>query len=408
MSRASPEDANAPTVVSGRSSVSDNFAKRADDTAPAHELQVGSRHDSDVATLRGPKRTKPQRLTALADFSARVKVTGGAIPTDFDAMDIAFRGGLRAGKLISINGPPGSGKTMLALNVLDRAERYGHPGLAVMHDEGAEGGAMRFYQMNGGERDELERDDVIGERARAKARELAMRRAIYFAEGDVVLEDAWAEFRAIAGETTPFVVVDSIQRVRCKAALGLDNPRERIDATLDVLKGIARQGAVVILISEMSRAAYRGGKDGNIDPLASGKESGAIEYFVDALIALKPDRNLRGFVDAEIAKNRMGELAEFRLRIDYQTARMTEVAMVDEGARTAARADARQNEVDETILRLARRLPEGIQSKNQATALTKLRRQDVYHAIDRLLDVGDLVKVGKTYRCPGEEVHDAE
>lgn len=265
---------------------------------------------------------------------------------------------------------------------------------------------MRFYQMAGGERDDLERDDPKGEYARAKARELAEGRRIYFADTTIAVEDAVDEFLKIAGEGTPYVIADSIQSLVTKAGYGLDNPRERINANLGVLKQYANRGAVVIFTSEMSRQGYRGGRDGNIDALAAGKESGSIEYTVDALIALRPDKAMRGFVNAEIAKNRMGGLAEFRLRLDFQTARMTEVAMPDRDASEEAREAAKLNEIAAKIAKKVRTSKTPIKSRNQLWNVMGGNKAALLRAVDRLVDEGRLEMTPAGFQWLDEEAHD--
>lgn len=356
--------------------------------------------------LPDPRKAKPRRLVSLADFAPRVKVSGGAIPTPFETLNTEFRGGIRPGGLYGFNGQPGAGKTGLVLNIADHAERQGHPVINIMQDERAEGGAMRFYQMAGGERDDLERDDPKGEYARAKARELAEGRRIYFADTTIAVEDAVDEFLKIAGEGTPYVIADSIQSLVTKAGYGLDNPRERINANLGVLKQYANRGAVVIFTSEMSRQGYRGGRDGNIDALAAGKESGSIEYTVDALIALRPDKAMRGFVNAEIAKNRMGGLAEFRLRLDFQTARMTEVAMPDRDASEEAREAAKLNEIAAKIAKKVRTSKTPIKSRNQLWNVMGGNKAALLRAVDRLVDEGRLEMTPAGFQWLDEEAHD--
>jgi hypothetical protein len=145
---------------------------------------------------------------------------------------------------------------------------------------------------------------------------------------EVTLEEAGARLLEVAGDRIRVLIVDSLQTVPCEAARYIENPRERIDVVIATCKRLAKRGAIVIAISEMSRGGYRtGDRATDTAPIASGKESGNIEYGGALLLALYSVKGEQSLVDVVVTKNRIGSAKPtFRVRANAERATFCEVA----------------------------------------------------------------------------------
>lgn len=276
------------------------------------------------ATLDGDR---PPPLAAVCRALAE-RPTPERLAMGLPTLDAACQGGIPAGGRVVLLGAPGAGKTALAVQCAHTWALAGARVAYLAMDQRPEAMLVRV-----GEREGLARDDLEGvsgpEAKRAAWHVLADRLEATPQFGvldgaDTTLEDAAAALRAMPGDGPRVLVADSLQTVRCARAEPADNPRARMDVILDVLREVSAEGILVLAVSEMARGGYVAGDRSPVGALAAAKESGAIEYWADVIVALRSVAGEADEVDAEVPKNRLGERPELRLRIDRRRATLTE------------------------------------------------------------------------------------
>lgn len=271
-------------------------------------------------------RTPVERAMALGAVGAE------ALPSPFPGIDTATRGGLRPGRLLVLAGAPGAGKTSLAVQLARHFCRAGHPVGFLASDEAADGILVRWGQQEQLSRDELEQG-VHATRKFLAGQLLGLPLVLVDADEDrACLEDVAERVVDLAQDTQRpgVLVVDSIQTARVRAHDGIGtSPRERVEATVNALKRAHRgQGLLVLATCEVSRGLYRGGADPKINPLAAGKESGAIEYAAEMLLVLTSVAGESDLVDVAVPKNRIGGGKDgFRIKLDRDRCRFEETSI---------------------------------------------------------------------------------
>lgn len=277
-----------------------------------------ARYNTATLDLNSLSGTGP-RAPSLADCIPSIAVVGPRLPLGLPTLDAATRGGVPMGRFVAVIGAPGASKTNLSTWLGDTWERAGCAVLIVAADESRESIVTRLGQMDGHDRDLLEGLDPGRRNAfQRNARGRAISVVDPFAD-KIMLEQVEAELVHLAAGKPRVLIVDSLQRAPSTGAASFETTREQIEYTVSLLDGIARRGALVIAISEMSRAGYRTGKrDQDASALASGAESRSIEYAAHLQLALKPVRGERGVIDVEVAKNRLGpDKPDVRLVLDF-------------------------------------------------------------------------------------------
>lgn len=305
-----------------------------------------------LSALDSPRSRLPtldECVPMIAEFGPRLSF---ALPM----LDEATRGGVPAGRVIMLLGAPGSSKTNYSTFLADSWERAGCAVLILACDESRESIVTRIGQLDGHARELLEgRDDG---RRNAFARNARGRFiwAIDPFKDRVTLEEAYKQLRAVAGERQAVLVVDSLQTVPCDAADLLETKREQVEAVVLTLDGYARDGAIVLAISEMSRAGYRtGARDKDISALSAGAESRKVEFAAHLLLGLRPVKGEQGIVDVEIAKNRLGPgKPDLRMSLDFETLRFRQIVKPDEDEEAAERENARDSHFRKRILEVLR------------------------------------------------------
>lgn len=257
------------------------------------------------------------------------------MPTGFESLDAATRGGLRGSKLVVAAGAPGAGKTSLCVQLALEYARAGHPVGVLACDEDADGLLIRIGQQLGLVREDLERGILGARRHLAGALAGLMLTLVDADESEATIEDVAERVQAQAAERKKpgVLVVDSIQKARCRehTVAAMRTERERVDATVRSLKRVSRMGGLLTLAtSETSRAIYRGGADPKINPLAAGKESGSIEYAAAVQLVLTSVPGESDLVDVAVPKNRIGSGRDgWRMRFDRDRARFVETSVED-------------------------------------------------------------------------------
>jgi replicative DNA helicase len=347
--------------------------------------------------------TVGRRVPLLADCISSIGAVGPRLPIGLPQLDAATRGGIPMGKFVALLGAPGANKTNLTTWLADGWERAGCAVAFVAADESRESVVVRLGQLDGFDRTLLEGAD--GGRRAAFARQ-AHARAIAVIdpfEDRVSLEATEQLLIELAAGKPRVLIVDSVQTVPCDAAAGVETKREQIEAVVEVLKGIAKRGTLVIAISEMSRAGYRTGKrEHDISALAAGAESRALEYAAHLLLGLKPVRGETGIVDIEVAKNRLGPgKPEIRVSLNFETLCFREIdrPLDDEVDREVHKSDALRTRILSAIAK-----DHELRTVNAVTRAAGARKRDAGSMLRELIEEGAIARVDGVYRVAAARV----
>ena len=275
------------------------------------------------------RRTFTQEADAMAN-------AGAPLATQFPTLDRALGGGLWAGMLVGIAGPPGSAKTMVAGQLARAWAERGCPVAFVAADESPRRLMRRIGQGMGIDRDLLRRGDGA---ALAQLRELdAKLPALSIYDGGAHAAVAERAVDDLLREVTPtghrVLIIDSLQslqKVHSAGEASSEDRRAQIDDLVDTLKQAARRGLIVVVTSEVNRRSFSSRNAAErSDPISSFKESSGIEFGLDLGIFLSSPKGMNGTFDAEVVKNREGEKPTFRLGLHFPTATLMEVFVDDE------------------------------------------------------------------------------
>jgi len=272
----------------------------------------------------------------VGDWLKRDSDSGERLPTGLLTLDGATSGGIPRGRVVTFQSRPGNGKTALAKQLGNRAARAGALFVAVFADEGAEQASVMIGQDYGFERTKLEARDPETLAALAAALAPYEIRLPDPDDPETLLESIAERLKDVPPEKVIVLVCDSAQVVRCRGGLEAKSDRERITKFMEAARAFARSlRAIVIVISQTNRDSYRHKKESeNIDPLAAGAESRAIEFCSDLLLHFTGDPE--DVVTVKIVKNRLGPKKTFRLRFEPKTATFGEI---DEKAAEAEREE---------------------------------------------------------------------
>jgi archaellum biogenesis ATPase FlaH len=238
--------------------------------------------------------------------------------TSIPTLDASLRGGIIMPRFVVIGGPPGSGKTGLSAYIAHQGNLAGHPCAWYAADEEPGGIVDRKAQAVGIPKHQIESRDEVG-LERAAERLEALPFALFDQDAGHCLDHAiaWLNEQSKRLQKPGLLIVDSLQTLII-AGHEDDEPRMRINANIAAIKPVSTvHGHLVIATSEVARGAYRNRDNAaNTDPLASGKESGSIEYSAQTYMMLRTVRDNEALVDVLVAKNRAGKKSSFRLRLD--------------------------------------------------------------------------------------------
>ncbi|UJR79861.1 RAD55 family ATPase [Sandaracinus amylolyticus] len=365
------------------------------------------------AKVQPPKAWRTPAARALS-----LGYAGERVPFGITTLDVAIRGGLVPGSFVIVIGAPGAGKTTLVVQVARERFADGHAVAILAADESANGLLIRWGQSLGIRREDLERADDDARTVLAEAVDSDRLVLVDAAEERDATVDAVAERLAALAKDTGrpgLLIVDSLQTARSITSEAAESPREKVNAVIDTLRNAARaHGLLILATSEMARSGYRGGGVPNSDPLASGKETGAIEYQCDVLLALTTPKGKPSTIDALVPKSRLGGTGTtFRLEIDHARASVSEVDVPDDEGdgdddRDAVHA-ARVEEVGRALLLALARHPSDVVGQRQLRALVRGRDAVKQDAIAWLLAHGRITGGGREpYRAVAARGDDSD
>jgi KaiC/GvpD/RAD55 family RecA-like ATPase len=344
---------------------------------------------------------------SLADsMLALVQPVSARLSSGLETLDRATRGGLPLGRVVTLVGAPGAGKTGLAVWFAEQWERAGAAVAFLAADEEPRGILTRIGQRMGFSRDDIEGPD---DGVRRDLASQCVGRSVIVIDPDAdesmrTIEDAHAALVHFACELPRVLIIDSLQTCLCAAAMSCDTIRERISTKMRVVKSFAKTGTLVVVISEMARAGYRSGDAKNdVSALAAGKESSDIEYGSALLLGLRSVRDTSGQTDVEVAKNRLGaEKPTFRLRLDFATAGWSEIATPAEPDKGGAAEDERDAKAEQIIRDVIAAHPGKLASQNAVLAVARgMKRAVMNRALGRLITIGDVRLVDSVYVVDG-------
>lgn len=245
------------------------------------------------------------------------------IPTGFKKLDEALNGGLYPGLYI-MGAVSSLGKTTLALQIADNIAKQGRDVMVISLEMGAQELIGRSisrltFSMNREAPDNVPKTyrgimtprfypDYNPEQVEAinnafkEYKTYANR--IYFKEGlgDYNVSQLWEDVekhKELTGNT-PVIVVDYLQILAPEDSVLRASDKQITDKAVLELKRLSREyGTPVLAISSFNRDNYA-----QAVSMSSFKESGAIEYGSDVLIALQPEGINQAGTDKEKAKNK--------------------------------------------------------------------------------------------------------
>lgn len=310
---------------------------------------------------------------------------GPRIPLAFPTLNRATRGGTPSGKIVTIVGGPGTGKSGVLYQQLWEHALEGHVVALYAADSDADDAVIRIGQREGLDRSELENGVQGTTRRLAAILEAVPNFAIYDIADEHTIEsvaDALHRSR-IEGKAT-ILGIDSIQTAASRAARGADLTRkEVVDANIKAVKFAARKyGHLVVDTSESGRRSYSGRAG---DDLSAGKDSGSIEFASDILLVMRSVRGDDGLVQVTMPKNRLGRKMTFRLQLDARAATFVEVG-------EPIAAEAKADGVREAVL-AALRSHTDLKSANAVCKAAAVNRAAGLEAIGALLKTGVVIKV---------------
>lgn len=370
------------------------------DTTPAsyHRLAAQLAPEAARPMTSGNGIVRLKTWPTVASALLQVAPPGPRLPSGLPSLDQVIRGGLLSGTRCMLVGSPDAFKTALIVQWGHVWRRLGAAVVIVAADEPHRKVAVRIAQRSGYRRDDLEgEDDSVRREAAARLDDPEL---LLLDGDDFTVEDAIEAVETFGPQRQRVLLIDSLQTVRCAAAAGARSLHEEITTLTKVLRSAAKAGVTVVATSEMSRAGFKhANRDQNISALASGKESGSIEFRSDLLLALRKVPDAVGLSDMEVAKNKLGQgYPELRVRLDFTTLEVSEIEKPEGDAKAAGGASNRAKKptvLTEIKTEIKRVIMENeLRSRSEiAMAIRRGQRKDRFAVINSLLEAGDIVQL---------------
>lgn len=258
------------------------------------------------------------------DYWAHVAKRKETVGTGLAGLDSILGGGLEPQRLMILLGAPGGGKTTLANQMAVHAANSGRPVLYVTSEDVpfnllaktlARQGQLRYTAVLKGYEDEkpLITKTLLDYQESLAATRLRYLDATMGTSLSIIKERAQTHFEQFKDGGSGILVIDYLQRIaRCLSSYrdGKQDLRLAVTAISEELRSIATglDCCVLALAAQHRASGYGAGKNA----LASGKESGDIEYTADMVMAIGEDEQRSSAVTwlqpkiLRVDKNRQG------------------------------------------------------------------------------------------------------
>jgi len=297
-----------------------------------HSANDGAAYLADIQpeTVEPTPSPKPQ---TFADIITTWREEGPLVrvPTGIAPLDELCRGGLPIPWRTIVIGAPSAGKTCVAMVMVGAlAKRLQADGIAVgvlAVDEEPEDLAVRAAQMSGFTVAQAElRDHADLDHMAEKLAELDVR--LYDARWTI--EGAAEDLAARAKEQgkSAALFIDSIHAAKSAAGATIetDSVRLMVGANVAAMRTVSTAfRMLVVATAEANRTAYRTEAAADeVNDLASGAESRAIEFAGQTLLMLRTPKGHADVIHVRVPKNRRARTGDFWLKLDRDRHTLTE------------------------------------------------------------------------------------
>jgi replicative DNA helicase len=244
----------------------------------------------------------PDIASGAIDYWAHVAKRKTTVETGIKGLNIILGGGLEPQRLMVVLGAPGSGKTTLVNQMAVHAADKGRPVFYVTSEDipfnllaktlARQGQISYTAVLKGYEEQQAKIKQALEDYQESKAAtRLRYLDATMGTSLSTVRERAQAHFEAFKDGGSGILVIDYLQRLARSLSsyrTGKQDLRLAVTALSEELRALASGlDCTVIALAAQQREAYK--TSGSRNSLASGKESGDIEYTADTIMAIVDD-----------------------------------------------------------------------------------------------------------------------